>query len=281
MLNNSVFYNKCDDDIPNDSVELFVKSCGHYKLMQLPKLVTYRPQGRRDYQLLYIADGIAHFMLGQTTYDVSKGGIFIYEPNVEQNYYYSLQERPDVYWIHFTGKGVAKLLHDLGLVAGQPMQLQGKEELQELFEKIITELRFERFQYEYMAQACCKQLLINVARHYDTDSTDKQAYHSLFDDVINQFHRDYQTDINIAKYAEKYHTSCSWFIREFKKYTGCSPKQYITNLRLQHAKELLNNHYLSISNVSILVGYENQLYFSRIFHKYTGMSPSEYRDKMI
>jgi AraC family transcriptional regulator of arabinose operon len=279
VINNSAYYNQCDDDIPNDSFELFVKSCGHYKLLQLPKLVTYRPQGRRDYQLIYVADGIVHFIQEQTRYQVGKGGIFIFEPNVIQNYYYNLDEKPDVYWIHFTGREVVQLLQKLGLVTGQPLQLQGKVELRELFERIIVELRFERFQFVEMAQAYLKQLLITAARHYNMDNVEKQAYHSLFDEVIEQFHHEYQTDINIAEYAQRYHISCSWFIREFKKYTGYSPKQYITNLRIRHAKELLNNHYLSISNVSMLVGYDNQLYFSRIFHKYTGMSPSEYRDR--
>ena len=281
MLNNTGYYNQSDDDLPDDNAELLVKSCGHYKLLQLPKMATCRPQGRRDYQLLYVSDGMAHFIMDDTVYDVCKGGIFLYEPGMVQDYYYILPEQPDVYWIHFTGRGAGRLLNNLGLAAGKPVSLQGKEELQELFEKIIIELRFERFCYAEMAQGYLRQLLITAARHAYADIIDKQTYHSMFEEVINRFHRDYQTDINIARLAESYHTSCSWFIREFKKYTGYSPKQYITNLRLRHAKELLNNQYLSVSNVAALVGYDNQLYFSRLFHKYIGMSPSEYRSRQM
>lgn len=277
MFNYSGYYNKIDDDLPSEEMELLVKCCGHYKLIHLKKLETIRPTGRRDYQLLYVAEGQAHFNMGGTRYDVGKGGVFLYQPEIPQDYYYVLQEKPDIYWIHFTGRGAELLIHTLGLIAGRPMQLQAKEELSELFEKIIAELRMERIARIEMAEAYLRQLLILIARNYYTDVREQRGYHSIFDEVMNQIHHEYQKDINIASLAARYHISCCWFIREFKRYTGYSPKQYITNLRLQNAKELLNNHSLSVSDVAKLVGYDNQLYFSRIFHKYTGISPSEYR----
>ncbi len=279
MLNYSGYYNQGDDDLPNDCLELFVKSSGHYKLLQLKKLRTYRPQGRRDYQLLYVAEGAAHFVVGDRRYDVTKGGVFIYHPEIPQDYYYVLSEKPDIYWIHFTGWGVERLLTGLGLTSEQPILLQAREELPELFEKIIIELRLDRFQRMEMTEAYLRQLFIMIARLNQTSERDRTGYHSMLDQVMNQFHHEYQSEINIAEYAKRNHISCSWFIREFKKYTGYSPKQYITNLRLQHAKELLHNHSLPISEIATLVGYEDQLYFSRIFRKYTGLSPREYRAK--
>ncbi len=279
MLNYSGYDNQSDDDIPNDGMELSVKSCGHYKLLQLKKLQTYRPQGRRDYQLLYVAEGTAHFIVNDKQYTLAKGGVFIYSPEIPQDYYYVLQEKPDIYWIHFTGWGVDKLLSVLGLKSEQPLQLQAKEELPELFEKIIIELRLDRFQRMEMAEVYLRQLFIMIARLKQSSGREKMGYHSMFDQFINQFHHEYQSEINIAEYARLHHISCSWFIREFRRYTGYSPKQYITNLRLQHAKELLNNHSLTISDIAVLVGYEDQLYFSRIFRKYTGLSPSVYRTK--
>ncbi len=279
MINYSGYYNQIDDDLPSEETELLVKSCGHYKLIHLKKMTTLRPAGRRDYQLLYVAEGTAHFNMEGIRYDVGKGGALIYRPEIPQDYYYKLQEKPDIYWIHFTGRGVEQLLNSLGLIADRPMMFHAKEELVELFENIITELRMDRISNIEMAEAYFRQLLILMARSYDTDEREKRGYHSMFDEVINQMHHEYQKNINVSSLADRYHISCCWFIREFKRYTGYSPKQYLTNIRLQNAKELLNNHSLSISDVSNLVGYDNQLYFSRIFHKYIGMSPSEYRDR--
>ncbi len=96
MLNYSGYYNRSDDDIPSESSDLFVKSCGHYKLLYLKKMQTVRTGGRRDYQLLYVAEGTAHFVLDGICHDVGKGGVFIYKPMVPQDYYYILPEKPDI-----------------------------------------------------------------------------------------------------------------------------------------------------------------------------------------
>ncbi len=277
MLNYSGYYNRSDDDLPREDSELFVKSCGHYKLIHRKKMETQRPGGRWDYQLLYVAEGYAHFRMEGKRHDVGKGGIFLYPPGISQDYYYLLQEKPDIYWLHFSGRAARPLLDSLGLVPGQPIQLSGAEELPELFDRIIAELRVERHHNLEMSEAYFRQLLIAAARAARGGDRQKSGYHSMLDEVIDHFHQEYQKDINITELAHQYHVSCSWFIREFKRYTGSSPKQYLTNLRLQHAKELLNNHYLSVNDVSGMVGYDSQLYFSRIFRKYTGMSPSEYR----
>jgi len=279
MLNYSGYYNKSDDDIPSDCSDLLVKSCGHYKLIHLKRFQTIRTIGRRDYQLLYVAGGMAYFVIKDKKHEVGKGGIVLYKPEEPQNYGYNLSDKPDIYWIHFTGRKTEQFLETLGLYLENPMQLQGGDDLTELFEKIITELRMGRYLNTEMTETYFRQLMITISRINYIDGTAKQPYNSLFDEVINHFNREYQRNINIAEYAANQHISCSWFIREFKKYTGYAPKQYITNLRIQHAKELLNNRYLSVNDVSALVGYENQLYFSRIFRKNTGMSPSEYRDK--
>ncbi|MHB8127366.1 MAG: helix-turn-helix transcriptional regulator [Mobilitalea sp.] len=279
MLNYTGYYNKSDDDLPSDCYDLLVKSCGHYKLIHLPQFQTIRTNGRHDYQLLYVAEGIAHFVIKGTKFDVGKGGVVLYKPEEPQYYEYKRLDKPDIYWIHFTGRKTEQYLETLGLTEENLLQLHSSEDLPELFEKIITELRMSRYLNTEMSEAFFRQLLISISRSNHFDDKAKQPYNSLLDEAINYFNREYQSNINISEYATNLHISCSWFIREYKRYTGYSPKQYITNLRIQHAKELLYNRYLSVNDVSSLVGYENQLYFSRIFRKNTGMSPSEYRDK--
>ena len=71
--------------------------------------------------------------------------------------------------------------------------------------------------------------------------------------------------------------SVSWFIRNFKKYTGSTPMQFIVGIRINNAQMLLETTTYSINEISKIVGYDNQLYFSRLFHKLKGYSPREYR----
>ena len=56
--------------------------------------------------------------------------------------------------------------------------------------------------------------------------------------------------------------SISWFIRSFKKYTGSTPIQFITSLRMTNAQVLLETTSYSINEIAGIVGYNNPLYFS-------------------
>jgi hypothetical protein len=66
-------------------------------------------------------------------------------------------------------------------------------------------------------------------------------------------------------------------IRNFRLYTGITPKQFIMKKRIYNAEMLLQNQHYSINEIARIVGYDNPLYFSRIFQKTKGISPSEYR----
>ena len=83
--------------------------------------------------------------------------------------------------------------------------------------------------------------------------------------------------INIDDYAKENHFSTSWFIRNFKLYTGITPKQYILKKRIYNAEALLQNTQYNINEIAQIIGYDNPLYFSRVFQKTKGISPSEYR----
>ena len=67
--------------------------------------------------------------------------------------------------------------------------------------------------------------------------------------------------------------------RLFKNLKGVSPMEYLTNLRINKAKELiLSDSDLSLKEVAEISGYMDQFYFSRIFKTITGKSPSEYKN---
>ena len=52
---------------------------------------------------------------------------------------------------------------------------------------------------------------------------------------------------------------------------------YLTDLRINHARQLMGQTELTMREIADMVGYEDQLYFSRIFKKRTGFTPSAYR----
>ena len=64
----------------------------------------------------------------------------------------------------------------------------------------------------------------------------------------------------------------------FKKYSGISPKQYLSNIKIARACDLLLNSDMSITDVAEKIGYTDSLQFSAFFKKQTGISPRKYRN---
>ena len=71
--------------------------------------------------------------------------------------------------------------------------------------------------------------------------------------------------------------NATYFSTLFKKETGQNFVDYLTDLRIGKAKELLSGEDLSVQDVAEMVGYQDLKYFSKLFKKLTGVSPSDYK----
>ena len=89
MFMNVAYLNNSMSAVVDDSRPLIVTCCGNYRIKKRSEVVTHRPKGRRDYQLLYIASGKGHFFINGEEKTVSAGNIIIYLPDQPQEYVYS------------------------------------------------------------------------------------------------------------------------------------------------------------------------------------------------
>jgi AraC-like DNA-binding protein len=83
--------------------------------------------------------------------------------------------------------------------------------------------------------------------------------------------------MKIEEVAQARNLSRSHFSRAFKANTGLSPLQWLTNNRLERAKELLRSGNSAVSDVALACGFCDQSHFTRVFRRHTGSSPSAWR----
>lgn len=113
-----------------------------------------------------------------------------------------------------------------------------------------------------------RHLLIIFNRKITTEHVIRNEFlDSQMDTAITYFNTNYNRAINVEEYASSIGMSISWFIRSFRKYTGNTPVQFLTALRMTNAQVLLETTSYSINEIAGIVGYNNPLYFSRLFHK--------------
>lgn len=107
-------------------------------------------------------------------------------------------------------------------------------------------------------------------------SSNENATIRMIKDYIGAHYMD--PALSVKTISEYISFSAPYACTVFKNATGITLNQYITDVRMKKAKQLLTDPRNKISDISALVGYYDGNYFGKLFKKYTDMSPSEYRE---
>ncbi|MEG3933257.1 MULTISPECIES: AraC family transcriptional regulator [unclassified Microcoleus] len=98
--------------------------------------------------------------------------------------------------------------------------------------------------------------------------------------VIHYINEFINRDLHLSELANLVNISSYHFSRMFKQSTGVTPHQYVTQCRIEKAKQLLKKPKLSIKYISQQVGFHDQSHFSKTFCKIVGLTPKQYRDRL-
>lgn len=269
--------------LKDKSRPLIVGSCGVYRLKTVAKLPTWRPKGRLDYQLLYVVSGKAHFYFKGKERIVSAGHMVLYKPRQEQKYDYFCEDKPEVYWIHFTGSDVKNILRKYEIPMDDPVFASGASATYAyLFKEIINEIQTGKVGFEELITMYLHQIFLLVQRFRQEKNPTVNSYlQEEMEFARRYFNEHYNEPISIEKYAQSRGMSVSWFQKNFKQFMNHSPTQYILTIRVKNAASLLETTDYSMAEIAAIVGYDDPLYFSRLFHKLKGMSPSQYRKRLV
>ena len=110
-------------------------------------------------------------------------------------------------------------------------------------------------------------------------SKDQQATHhdELIIKVQEWLQENYANNLHVSEVADNFRLSARSLNRRFKNATTTTPLQYLQELRIGQAKELLKKSNLSVSEVADQVGYQDASYFTSLFKKLNSVTPNEYK----
>lgn len=107
---------------------------------------------------------------------------------------------------------------------------------------------------------------------------EKKVQHHYINIVIKYIEESYAHSVSLEKVAEVVGLNPVYLSYLFKKIKKVNFSEYLNEVRLKKAEELLTNSTLKIGEISEQIGYKDARYFSSLFKKRTGMSPNEYRN---
>lgn len=144
----------------------------------------------------------------------------------------------------------------------------------------------------YLIQKFCgKEVAVKISKAYSIElDRYQQSYFSTFrpiyshnDDLVKHIQKQLESNYTKIKTIEevtgKYPASRRNLVRRFIKATGMPPIEYLQNIRVERAKQLLENSDQSVSDIISQTGYTDPKSFRKVFLKLVGIPPLEYRSK--
>ena len=163
------------------------------------------------------------------------------------------------------------------------MHLSDTSSYSEILQKINDGITCQKNRMEGYHNLCACQILemmILVSRQFITSLAQEKtgvvgSYRKIYD-LLDYLNNCYQEPISGVLIEEQLGGNFDYLNRIFRQTTGKTIFQYLTEVRISHAKELLGTTALKISQVSEKVGFSDPHYFGISFKKMTGYTPTEY-----
>jgi two-component system response regulator YesN len=123
-----------------------------------------------------------------------------------------------------------------------------------------------------------RDFLVKKVERFTSRLKEQSPYSGVVDGILDYIHDHFANEeLSIAQISEHTRLTVSYLCNRFKQETGQTINQYLTEYRVEKAKELLRDPALKVADVSNRVGYSNGDYFAKCFRKITGKNPSAFR----
>ncbi|PSR55341.1 AraC family transcriptional regulator [Adhaeribacter arboris] len=232
-----------------------------------------------EYQIIYITKGEGIFESERAgEHLIEAGSVILLYPEERHRYKPKEETGWDEYWIGFRSSIFTNQLEKGFFDPKFPVIKAGfQENLLNLFQEIIAITKEEKAGYQSLTSGAA----LHIIGHLYTILKQSQFAGQAVDQLVNKarciFRSNIEKNISPQEVADELQVGYSWFRKAFKAYTGLAPGQYLIQLKIQKAKELLQNPTKSIKEITYELNFESRFYFSKIFKEKTGLTPVQYR----
>ncbi|CAH8194743.1 helix-turn-helix domain-containing protein [Vibrio aestuarianus] len=240
------------------------------------------PEHSHDFQELFIVSkGSGTHVINDTPNNISKNQVCFVDPqdrhlfeNVDNLYLSNILFRKDSIYMPAGLKDY--IPDDNSDQKSWHISTTSMEKITSLIKILDRELHVETIGSDLMAQALFQQLIVELHRGklspVETVDMDDKVMQ-----VIEWLKYNYSEEFNIDEVSDRFQLSTRTLSRKIKQITNLSFNNYLHQIRINNAIQMLQYSDLSITDIAFQVGYSDSNYFSTKFKKVTQKSPSAYR----
>lgn len=236
-----------------------------------------------EYQLIYITRGKGVFEsrnCRQTR--VHEGMVILLFPREWHRFKPDEHTGWDEFWVGFNGDIIRNIVRNDFVSPDQSVLAIGiHEQLIALFTGIIEKTKAEQPGYQPLVAGMVLHLLGDIYHRKRQEHLSRQNIsEALVNKAMALLRGQVNKNVNMDAIAAELQVSYSWLRKAFKAFTGIAPHQYLLQLKIEHARNLLAGTRKPVKEIAFELGFESAFYFSRLFKLKTNSSPENYRKRM-
>lgn len=141
-------------------------------------------------------------------------------------------------------------------------------EINESESKITAQIKTKIILLQFILEMWNKEYIIE---------NDISGRNTVEKEMLSYIQQNFSGKISLKEFGERFHLSEKYISRYFKEHFHITLSQYVAYLRLEHAKQLLQDTDIPVTEIAMQSGYQNVSYFIRSFKETYGVSPLKYR----
>lgn len=230
-------------------------------------------------ELFYVIGGIGSFLVNEKSFPVHPHDLIIINSYIDHTEI-SFSQNP----LEYIALGVEGLSFSAGETENDTSYTLNnfqdyQNEILLYMQTLLLEIEKKELDYEIVCQNLLEVLVVNIIRH-TRYALSVNSSHRLSKECAHIKHyidENYTKNITLDFIASETHMNKYYLVHAFNKYMGTSPINYLIERRIEESKNLLESTNYSILQISEIIGFSSQSYFSQSFKKSMGMTPNQYR----
>ena len=221
----------------------------------------------------YVYSGNGTLRVEQKEYHPSGGDVYILTEKSAHAYYPDKKDPWTKIYINLQGTAVASMVQAFGL--HKKVVYRNCQELRPIFEEIFEEVKKD-VPVEQVMESCAGLVMKLMIRLCQLESRGDDVPNEV--QTVKRFiDNNYRNNLTMDDIAASVYRSNDYVKKQFKQYYGVTPYTYYLDLKVTHAKYLLEKTNLPIKMIADRLGYKSDRYFSKRFREITGMTASQFR----
>jgi AraC-like DNA-binding protein len=233
------------------------------------------------FALVYISSGRGNFESERKfSAPIEPGHAFLLFPGVWHRYAPDPESGWHENWIGFDGETARQWLRHRFISPKNPiLKINAEDTVVATFSRVMHAIRANRPALQQILAGATANLLGLFYSAQQAHPAGETQNTNIIESAIARIQNEYAGELNMKLLARELGVSYRWFRGTFAAHTGLGPHQYLLELRLVRARNLLAETQFSVKEIAMQTGFEDEHYFSRLFQQKLNLTPSQWRNR--